>query len=54
MRVPGAGLMLEQLRVPDISYDADDVSLIAYDDPAQAQHPLDLFLCQFQDGSQSI
>ena len=40
MRVPGAGPMMEQLRVPDISY-ADDVSLIAYDDPAQAQHLLD-------------
>jgi Reverse transcriptase (RNA-dependent DNA polymerase) len=40
MQVPGAGPMLEQLRVPDISY-ADDVSLIAYDDPAQAQHLLD-------------
>ena len=40
MRVPGAGPLLEQLRVPDISY-ADDVSLIAYDDPAQAQCLLD-------------
>jgi hypothetical protein len=40
MQVPGAGPMLEQLRVPDISY-ADDVSLIAYDDHVQAQHLLD-------------
>jgi hypothetical protein len=40
MQVPGAGPMLEQLRVPDISY-ADDVSLIAYDDPLQAHHLLD-------------
>jgi hypothetical protein len=40
MQVPGAGPLLEQLRVPDISY-ADDVTLIAYDDPAQSQRLLD-------------
>jgi hypothetical protein len=40
MQVPGAGPLLEQLRVPDISY-ADDVTLIAYDDPAQLQRLLD-------------
>jgi hypothetical protein len=40
MQVPGAGPMLGQLRVPDISY-ADDMTLIAYDDPDQAQRLLD-------------
>jgi hypothetical protein len=40
MQVPGAGPLLGQLRVPDISY-ADDVTLIAYDDPDQAQRLLD-------------
>jgi hypothetical protein len=40
MQVPRAGALLEQMRVPDISY-ADDVTLIAYDDPAQAQRLLD-------------
>jgi exonuclease III len=40
MQVPGAGPVLGNMRVPDITY-ADDVTLIALDDPQQAQHLLD-------------
>ena len=40
MQVPGAGPVLGNLRVPDITY-ADDVTLIALDDPQQAQDLLD-------------
>ena len=40
LRVPGAGPILGSLRVPDIIY-ADDVILIAMDDPTQAQNLLD-------------
>jgi exonuclease III len=50
MQVPGAGPLLEHMRVPDISY-ADDVTLIAYDDHAQAQRLLDclsIFCAIFQ------
>jgi hypothetical protein len=39
MVVPGAGPLLEHMPVADIYY-ADDVTLIAYDDHAQAQRLL--------------
>ena len=40
LRVPGAGPVLGSIRVSDLIY-ADDVVLIAMDDPAQAQRLLD-------------
>jgi hypothetical protein len=40
LQVPGAGPVLGSIRVSDLIY-ADDVVLIAMDDPAQAQHLLD-------------
>ena len=40
LRVPGAGPILGSIQVPDLIY-ADDVMLIAMDDPTQAQRLLD-------------